>query len=129
MIDRMKLKQILSNLVGNAIKFTDGGSVLVAAEVLEPGLVLEIRVADSGPGIPNEQLDRIFDKFRQVDSATTRHHSGAGLGLYIVKTFVDLFEGTIGVESKLGEGSLFTVRLPIKRDWCEAQTNGLLRSS
>jgi signal transduction histidine kinase/HAMP domain-containing protein len=129
MIDRMKLKQILSNLVGNAIKFTDGGSVLVAAEVLEPGLVLEIRVADSGPGIPNEQLDRIFDKFRQVDSATTRHHSGAGLGLYIVKTFVDLFEGTIGVESKLGEGSVFTVRLPIKRDWCEAQTNGLLWSS
>jgi signal transduction histidine kinase/HAMP domain-containing protein len=125
-VDRMKLKQILSNLIGNAIKFTEAGTVLVAAKLLQPQPVFEIKVADSGSGIPSEDLDRIFEKFRQVDSATTRNHSGAGLGLYIVKTFVDLFQGTIGVESKLGEGSVFTVRLPIKPAPCEDDADRLL---
>jgi signal transduction histidine kinase/HAMP domain-containing protein len=118
--DRMKLKQILLNLVNNAIKFTDHGLVLVSVRVVEQGQMIEIQVADTGAGIPNDQLDCIFDKFRQLDSAATRDHSGAGLGLYIVKTFVDLFAGKIEVQSKLGEGSEFTVRLPIQRDHSES---------
>jgi signal transduction histidine kinase len=71
-------------------------------------------VADTGPGIPEDRLERIFEKFHQIDSATTRNFSGAGLGLYIVKTFVELLDGSISVESKIGAGSVFTVRLPIK---------------
>jgi signal transduction histidine kinase len=112
--DRVKLKQILINLVNNAIKFTDRGYVRVSAHALVDEGILEFRVADTGPGIPDELLPFIFDKFRQIDSATTRNYSGAGLGLYIVKNFVELLGGTIDAHSKVGEGSVFTVRLPIQ---------------
>lgn len=112
--DRIRLKQILTNLVNNAVKFTDEGEVRVSARICDDAAKFELCVADTGPGIPEDRLERIFEKFHQVDSATTRNFSGAGLGLYIVKTFVDLLAGTIEVRSKLGEGSIFTVRLPIK---------------
>jgi len=112
--DRIRLKQIVTNLVNNAIKFTDEGKVRISAQVCDEDDTFELRVADTGPGIPDDRLERIFEKFHQVDSATTRNFSGAGLGLYIVKTFVDLLAGTIEVKSKIGEGSVFTVRLPIK---------------
>ncbi|MGH7817640.1 MAG: ATP-binding protein, partial [Candidatus Binatia bacterium] len=112
--DRVRLKQILTNLVNNAIKFTDQGRVRISAEMRDEDDLFELRVADTGPGIPDDRLERIFEKFHQIDSATTRNFSGAGLGLYIVKTFVDLFHGTIAVESSIGAGSVFTVRLPIK---------------
>ncbi|MGE5219048.1 MAG: ATP-binding protein [Chloroflexota bacterium] len=111
--DRIKLKQIVTNLVNNAIKFTNQGSVTVSSGISENGGELEIRVSDTGPGIPSEFLPFVFDKFRQIDSATTRNYSGAGLGLYIVKNFAALLGGTIEVQSRLGEGSVFTVRLPI----------------
>lgn len=111
--DRMKLKQILTNLVNNAIKFTDHGAVHISMQATKPGNVLELKVADTGSGISNDLLPYVFDKFRQIDSTTTRNHSGAGLGLYIVKTFVELLGGTISVQSNLGEGSVFTVRLPL----------------
>ena len=111
--DRFKLKQILTNLINNAIKFTDQGYVRVSARVAADGETLALEVADSGPGIPEESLPFVFEKFRQVDSATTRNYSGAGLGLYIVKNFVDLLGGKIDVRSKVGEGSMFTVRLPL----------------
>jgi len=114
--DRIKLKQIVTNLVNNAIKFTDSGSVTVSAGLSANAQFLEISVADTGPGIPNELLPSVFDKFRQIDSATTRNYSGAGLGLYIVRNFVSLLGGTIDVRSKLGEGSVFTVRLPIQSE-------------
>lgn len=111
--DRVKLKQILTNLVNNAIKFTERGRVKISAAVLPEESLLELRAADTGPGIPNEWLPSVFEKFRQIDSATTRNHSGAGLGLYIVKNFVELLGGKIEVWSKVGEGTTFTVRLPI----------------
>lgn len=110
--DRIKLKQILTNLINNAIKFTGQGYVRVSARVSPDPDTLELRVADTGPGIPTELLPFIFDKFRQIDSATTRDHAGAGLGLYIVKNFVNLLGGTIDAHSKAGEGSVFTVRVP-----------------
>jgi signal transduction histidine kinase len=111
--DRIKLKQILTNLINNAIKFTEDGTVTISAGVSADGKALELRVADTGPGIPNELLPFIFDKFRQIDSATTRNYSGAGLGLYIVKNFVSLLGGTIDVRSKLGDGSVFTVKFSL----------------
>ncbi|HEY3167458.1 MAG TPA: ATP-binding protein, partial [Candidatus Binatia bacterium] len=111
--DRVKLKQILMNLVNNAIKFTDQGSVKISARVLSERQIFELQVADTGPGIPDDLLPFVFEKFRQIDSATTRNYSGAGLGLYIVKNFVDLLGGNIDVRSKIGEGSVFTVHLPI----------------
>jgi len=114
--DRIKLKQIVTNLINNAIKFTDKGSVTISAKTSPDGQTLELHVADTGPGIPEELLPQVFDKFRQIDSATTRNYSGAGLGLYIVKNFVNLLGGAIDVRSKLGEGSVFTVRLAIAPD-------------
>jgi signal transduction histidine kinase/HAMP domain-containing protein len=112
--DPMKIKQILNNLINNAIKFTERGSITVSVRILDREPMLEFAVTDTGPGIPNELLPVIFEKFRQIDSTTTRNHSGAGLGLYIVKTFVELLHGKVGVQSKVGEGSTFTVRLPIR---------------
>ena len=109
--DRIKLKQIVTNLINNAIKFTDRGSVTVSASASANGQGLEISVADTGPGIPHDLLPFVFDKFRQIDSGTTRNYSGAGLGLYIVKNFVNLLGGTIDARSNVGEGSVFTVRL------------------
>lgn len=114
--DRIKLKQILANLINNAIKFTNQGSVTVSAGVSAGGGTVEFHVADTGSGIPNELLPFVFDKFRQIDSATTRNYSGAGLGLYIVKNFVARLGGTIEVRSTLGMGSVFTVRLPNQCD-------------
>jgi signal transduction histidine kinase/HAMP domain-containing protein len=112
--DRPKLRHILTNLINNAIKFTDKGTVTVSAYVTSDRKTLDIRVADTGSGIPDEQIPFVFDKFRQIDSATTRNHSGAGLGLFIVKNFVEILGGSIEVTSKVGEGSVFIVRLPIR---------------
>jgi signal transduction histidine kinase len=110
--DRMKLKQIITNLIDNAVKFTDDGSVTVSFQLINQNHILEIKVTDTGAGISEDLLPLIFDKFRQIDSTTTRHFSGAGLGLYIVKVFAGLLEGTIEATSKLGEGSVFAVRVP-----------------
>jgi signal transduction histidine kinase len=112
--DRIKLKQILTNLINNAIKFTDQGSITISGELSTSGQSVKIHVADTGLGIPREMLPFVFDKFRQIDSATTRNHSGAGLGLYIVKNFTTLLGGTVEVQSHPGKGSVFTVRLPIQ---------------
>jgi len=120
--DRIKLKQIVTNLINNAIKFTDHGSVTISAGISHSRQLLEISVADTGPGIPHDLLPFIFEKFRQIDSGTTRNYSGAGLGLYIVKNFVTLLGGTIEVRSKPGEGSAFTVRLAIQPDHGRAES-------
>ncbi len=137
--DRKKLRQILSNLINNAIKFTADGGVTVSARVVEgtrqkaeggsgegkTELVLacclvppastpwvEFTVADTGVGIPQESLSVIFEKFRQVDSSETRRYAGIGIGLYIVKHFSELLGGKVEVESEPGRGSTFTVTLP-----------------
>jgi len=127
--DPVRLRQILLNLADNALKFThEGGEVVLGAEAGEldaggpsglgaalfaasqPAVILTVR--DTGMGIPEENLARIFDAFYQIDAGTTRAHGGAGLGLSIVKQLVDGHDGKIEVTSALGEGTIFTVKLP-----------------
>jgi PAS domain S-box-containing protein len=117
--DRTKLKQILLNLLSNAIKFTSNGSVTVTTEILKPANRVRIAVADTGIGIKPEYLDVIFDDFRQLDQSHTREYGGTGLGLSITKNLLTLLGGTITVQSKFGEGSKFTVELPLKLDAVE----------
>jgi CheY-like chemotaxis protein len=112
--DEDRLHQILFNLVGNAIKFTDSGKVRISAG--QTGSMVEITVADSGIGIPREHLDTIFQSFEQVDSGDARSFGGTGLGLSISKRLVELHGGTIAVDSDLGMGTRFSVTLPISPD-------------
>jgi len=116
--DSEKLKQILQNLIHNAIKFTEKGSVTITARIKE-GIrqrqFVEFKVADSGIGIPKELLPVIFEKFTQADSTETRLYGGVGLGLYIVKEFTELLGGTVQVESEPEKGSTFTVTLPLEQ--------------
>ena len=116
--DRMKLRQVAINLVNNAIKFTDQGSVDISFRSVPDEPFIEFSVSDTGIGMAEEFLPHIFDKFNQIDSATTRNYSGAGLGLYLVKNFVGILGGSVSVYSKLGEGTTFTVRLPISLSTC-----------
>lgn len=109
--DPRKLKVIVKNLVGNAIKFTDAGTVSVSARA-DDGRV-EIEVTDSGIGIPADVLPTIFDAFRQGDGSSTRSYGGVGLGLYIVHRLVEELGGTTTVESEVGTGSTFRIALPV----------------
>ena len=138
--DSGKLRQILRNLINNAIKFTDKGAVTIAARVTEgksgedqegrridvtsetfascllppaSGRWVEVAVRDTGVGIPAGKLEHIFDKFYQVDSSETRLYGGVGLGLFIVKHFTALLGGQIQVQSEPGKGSTFTVTIPV----------------
>lgn len=108
--DRGKLEVVLKNLIRNALKFTDEGTVAVHVRAWAAGI--EFRVEDTGIGIPAEAQELIFDPFRQVDQATTRQHGGVGLGLYVVRRLLDLLEGSIALRSEVGRGSSFTVWLP-----------------
>jgi PAS domain S-box-containing protein len=112
--DPGRLRQILLNLIGNAIKFTHEGHILIASSTRRLGEEVEVRieVTDSGIGIPADRLDRLFKAFSQVDSSTTRHYGGSGLGLSIVKRLAGLMQGEVGVRSAPGVGSTFwfTVR-------------------
>jgi signal transduction histidine kinase len=113
--DPARIEQVILNLVGNAIKFTPkGGSVRVRVAA-EPG-VLRLAVADTGIGIPDEVMSRLFDKFFQVDPTTTRRYGGTGLGLAIAKAIVEAHGGAIAVESAVGAGSTFSVSLPTGDD-------------
>jgi signal transduction histidine kinase len=114
--DGARLQQILVNLVGNAIKFTEGGEVCVAFQKRDAQWAIVVR--DTGIGIPEERLPDIFEPFRRASDYTTRRHQGAGLGLSIVKTLVSLMEGTIQVKSIVGQGSTFTVLLPLNKEDC-----------
>jgi signal transduction histidine kinase len=109
--DEQRLTQVLLNLVGNAIKFT-AGEVRIAASAANGHFA--VSVSDTGPGIPPEECDRIFEKFRQVDSSNTRAKGGTGLGLAIAREIVEMHGGCIWVQSTLGQGSTFRMELPVR---------------
>jgi two-component system phosphate regulon sensor histidine kinase PhoR len=111
LVDPAAIEQILTNLVDNACKYTpDGGRIEVRARNRNGNVVVEVR--DTGPGIPPQHLPRLFERFYRVDSGRAREHGGTGLGLAIVKHLVLANRGTVSVESELGRGSTFTVKLP-----------------
>jgi signal transduction histidine kinase len=109
--DPGKLKVVLKNLIGNAVKFTEQGSITVDAHGYESGI--EIDVIDTGIGIPTDELPSIFEPFRQLEGTRTRQFGGTGLGLHIVKRLLELLGGKIAVESEVGRGSIFHVWVPM----------------
>ena len=109
--DERRLTQVLLNLVGNAIKFTDKGSVELNARMIDG--CFEIAVKDTGPGIAAEDQSKIFEEFQQVDNSSTRQKGGTGLGLAISKRIVEMHGGRIEVQSALGEGSTFRITIPV----------------
>ena len=110
--DRAKLRRMLENLVGNALKFTQQGTVMIAVRYLAGKQRLEFKISDTGVGIPEENIPKIFEKFRQGERHTGMEHGGVGLGLYIVKKYLDLLGGNIEVHSRVGEGTTFIFQIP-----------------
>jgi signal transduction histidine kinase len=110
--DARRLSQVLLNLVGNAIKFTDQGEVAIGARAENGSFVLTVR--DTGPGIAPADQDKIFEEFQQVDSSNNRKKGGTGLGLAISKRMVEMQGGSISVQSEVGQGATFRVTLPIQ---------------
>ena len=121
--DNGKLRQILINLLGNAVKFTATGGIVLRARTRPVGdvsevLSLQLEVEDSGPGIPPDQIEHIFEPFVQAGASDSKC-KGTGLGLAISKSFIELMDGTIVVESEPGEGTLFRVEIPVARSMAE----------
>ena len=117
--DPGRFRQILSNLVGNALKFTPKGSVTIdisSPRALSDRANLQVKVVDTGIGIPEDRLDGIFDDFAQVDGSTTRKYGGTGLGLAIVRRLAELMRGGVRVESRLGVGSVFIVDVALEQN-------------
>ncbi len=114
-----RIRQIITNIMGNAIKFTDKGHVLVdvtGKPTDENKYRLDFKIVDTGVGIPEDQRDRIFEKFSQVDGSATRKHQGTGLGLAIASSLIDLMGGKIGVDSEPGDGSTFWFNICLSKD-------------
>ncbi len=123
MADHDRLQQVIVNLLSNAVKFSpQGGVVSLGWEVDDHNVVLAIE--DEGPGIPEDQLGAIFDKFRQLERSSTRQHGGAGLGLAISRTIVEEFGGEMWAESTVGEGSVFYARFRLARKASAADVGG-----
>ena len=123
--DPVRLNQILTNLISNAIKFTEKGSVTIEVNATagkKNDMFLQFKVTDTGIGIPEDKLSLIFENFVQATADTTRKFGGTGLGLTIVKNLIELQEGEISVSSELGSGSTFTVHLPFERADMENNT-------
>jgi PAS domain S-box-containing protein len=111
--DPTRVRQIVTNLIGNAVKFTDRGQIILRILPETEGFRLE--VTDTGPGIPAQMLGRIFDPFDQLDPSNTRRHGGSGLGLAICRDLAELMDGEITVTSVVGVGSTFVLKLPLRR--------------
>ena len=111
--DALRVRQVLTNLISNAVKFTHAGAVTVAIAAASEGL--RVQVTDTGIGIPTAKLETVFEKFSQADGSTTRRFGGTGLGLAISRHLVSLMGGTLSLESREGQGSTFTFELPLAR--------------
>ncbi|MCP4347325.1 MAG: response regulator [Desulfobacterales bacterium] len=122
--DEDRVQQILHNLVGNAVKFTEEGTVSISAEVRDEHLA--VTVSDTGIGIPLDRLDRIFESFEQADGSTAREYGGTGLGLAVTKKLVELHGGTIEVRSSPGRGSTFSFTLPVAQDQIPEQASNIM---
>jgi signal transduction histidine kinase len=114
--DRAKLSRILENLIDNAIKFTERGTIGIVARYLQREKMLQVKVLDTGEGIPQEQIPKIFERFQQLSGGGATLHGGVGLGLYLVKKYVDVLGGQIQVNSRMGESSSFTLLIPAPLD-------------
>jgi len=112
--DPVRLRQILTNLVSNAAKFTDRGEIAIELDTAGGGSRLRIAVRDTGVGIPREKIPMLFEKFTQADTSTTRRYGGTGLGLAISRELVDMMDGEIGADSEFGRGSIFWFELPLR---------------
>jgi two-component system sensor histidine kinase/response regulator len=124
--DQVRLRQIITNLIGNSLKFTEKGSVtltLSKKRTLKTKEILLFEVKDTGLGISENKQENIFDKFAQADASTTRKFGGTGLGLAICKQLVELMKGDIGVKSRLGKGSLFWFKIPLTINKPNTKTN------
>ena len=121
--DRTKLKVVLKNLLSNAAKFTEKGRITVDAYLRNEGVL--VTISDTGIGIEPDVLPEIFEMFRQGDSSMTRRYGGMGLGLYVVRRLLELVHGTIEVESKVGQGSIFRVWVP--RNEPEGEPEGKIK--
>jgi len=119
--DSLRLRQVLTNLVGNALKFTEQGGVLLRIRPAETTGLIRFEVLDTGPGIPEAERARIFERFTQLDDSSSRRHQGAGLGLAITRDLVDLMGGEMGVISS-GRGSRFSFELPLPQAQAMADT-------
>jgi signal transduction histidine kinase len=117
--DERRLTQVLLNLVGNAIKFTDEGAVIIQAG-LKDGM-FSVAVVDTGPGISEDDQKKLFQEFQQADSSTTKKKGGTGLGLAISKKIIEMHGGAVRLESKLGEGSTFSFTLPLRAEQIKRQ--------
>ena len=126
LVDPLRLSQILSNLIANAIKFTEQGFVKVEVNLVsetENAVTLNMTVSDSGIGISEESIVKLFQPFVQADASTTRKHGGTGLGLIIARRLVEMMGGILTVESKVGEGTRFSINVTLqKSDTCTDQT-------
>ena len=111
---------MLLNLVGNSIKFTDDGSVIIQAS-LKDGMFC-VAVRDTGPGISEDDQKKLFQEFQQADSSTTKKKGGTGLGLAISKRIIEMHGGRIWLESKLGAGSTFTFMVPVRAEQAKRTT-------
>lgn len=133
--DEDRIREIFINLLSNAVKFTDQGGITISAKLSErgvkpgePPLFMEICVEDTGIGIKEEDLGKIFDKFVQADLTTVRQYEGTGLGLSIARGLVSLHKGMIWVKSKVGEGSKFCFTLPLKKEILEKPSEPIIET-
>ena len=111
--DPEKMERVILNLISNAIKFTNKDG-FIFVNLIDKGDTVEIEVKDTGIGIKEKYLNNIFGRFEQVDKSLSRNAEGSGIGLSLVKSIVEMHDGKISVESKVGEGSIFKIELPVK---------------